>query len=271
MADASVIVRARDKADTIGRTLESLRSQTVRPEIIVVDSGSRDGTLGIARALADRVIEIPPEDFSYGGALNLGARAASADIHFAVSAHSFPERSDWIERSLAHYSDSDVAGTAGMFELPDGRPMTDVLRQDLHHARANPFWGYANHASSWRASVWERFNFDESLPACEDTEWAWRVMGAGWTIVIDPALAVKAKHRYRTARESYRRQKVEKAAIETFADLPPYRLRDCVREWWSAMPDRRHAPMLHRIDYRRLAYLAGKYRGLRATRERAGG
>jgi rhamnosyltransferase len=270
VADASVIVRARDKADTIERTLSSLRSQTIRPEIIVVDSGSRDGTVEIARRMADRVLEIAPEEFSYGGALNLGARAASAEIHFALSAHSFPERTDWIERSLAHYSNEKVAATAGMSELPDGRPMTEMLLQDLEHAKANPFWGYANHASSWRASVWERFPFDDSLPACEDAEWAWRVMAAGWRIVIDPALAVKARHRYSTARESYRRQKLEKAAIERLADLPPYRLRDCAREWWSAMPDRRHAPMLHRIDYRRLAYLAGKYRGLRATRHRNG-
>src|SRR5919108_616760 len=49
MATASVIVRARDEAASIGRTLSLLARQTLVPEVIVVDSGSRDDTVAIAR------------------------------------------------------------------------------------------------------------------------------------------------------------------------------------------------------------------------------
>jgi rhamnosyltransferase len=268
---ASVIVRARDKEDTIEATLSALRSQTVAAEIVVVDSGSRDRTVEIARRWCDRLIEIPPERFTFGRALNLGAEAASGEIHFSVSAHVCPAERDWMERSLRYYEQERVAATAGVRELPDGSPMGEVLYMDASYAHAHPGWGFANHASSWRASVWSDLPFDESLPACEDTEWSWRVLAAGWTIAIDPLLNVQARHRWRTAREAYRRQKLEKAAIASFADLPPYRLRDCLREWWSEMPTRRYPPILHRLDYRRLAYLAGKYRGLRSTREGARG
>src|SRR4051794_2474236 len=122
-AGASAIVRSRDSAATIERTLKSLRSQTVDVEIIVVDSGSRDGTLEIANRLADRVIEIHFERFSYGHALNVGARAASAPFHFALSSHCVAETPDWVERSLGHYSRADVAATNGYHAMPDRRPI----------------------------------------------------------------------------------------------------------------------------------------------------
>src|SRR2546421_3293119 len=144
---ASVIVRAKNEAKTIERTLSVVRAQTVRPEILVVDSGSTDGTLDIARRLADRVIEIRPERFSFGFALNVGAREARAPFHFAVSAHCFPEHPDWIERALSHYDRDDVAATHGTRYRPDGTPLTTVVYDDPQHARAYPDWGFSNHAS----------------------------------------------------------------------------------------------------------------------------
>jgi rhamnosyltransferase len=264
---ASVIVRAKDEARSIGRTLSLLARQTVRPEIIVVDSGSSDGTVEIAKRWCDQLVEIPAERFTFGSALNVGAQSASAPIHLAVSAHCFPERGDWVERSLAHYERDDVAATNGHRYFPDGRPIRGTFHQGAAHARVHAFWGFSNHASSWRASVWERFPFDETLEAAEDKEWALRVLDAGWVIAFDPELWVDYSHVWRSGPGSfYRREKRCARAIAGFASLPPYRLRDCVREWWKDMPDDRHAPLLYRLDYRRIAGLAGRYAGYRAAR-----
>ncbi len=73
-ARASVIVRCKDEEKLLERALTSLRRQTVEPEIVVVDSGSTDRSLEIAKRWCDRLVEIPAESFTHGYALNVGAR-----------------------------------------------------------------------------------------------------------------------------------------------------------------------------------------------------
>ena len=270
MAVASVIVRAKDEAAAIERTLSALRAQTVPVEIIVVDSGSSDGTVDIARRLCDQLIEIAPERFSFGRALNIGAEAAAAPIHFALSAHCVPHRDDWVERSCAYYADPAVAATHGDRGGPDRSPLRRpilVSRATLEEyglPRANPMWGLSNHACSWRASVWREFPFSEELPASEDKEWASRVLEAGFVIAVDPDLYVDMSHRWRAGPLAYyRRQKKEWEAAAEIFDLEPYGPRSLVREWWSNIPPDRHSAFAHRfLNYLRFAELLGKYRGL---------
>jgi rhamnosyltransferase len=268
----SVIVRAKNEAATIERTLAQLRDQTVDVEVVVVDSGSTDGTLEIARRWCDQLIEIPSERFTFGRALNLGAEAASAPIHFAVSAHCKPERSDWIERSLLQYERPEVAATNGARYSPDQRPLSETFYQDATTARAHPLWGFSNHAASWRAAVWREFPFDESMEACEDKEWSWRVLNAGWLVAYDPLLSVSSAHRERSGvRSYYRRIERETRELAAHDAFPAFGPRDAFGEWWSGHPDdSRYPPLVHRVNYYRAAEIAGKYVGARRGRRKKG-
>lgn len=69
----------------------------------------------------------------------------------------------------------------------DGRPVIEPFFQDFSHARANPHWGFSNHASSWRG-VWSDFPFDEQIGYADDKEWAIRVLAAGRRLVFDTEL-----------------------------------------------------------------------------------
>jgi len=53
----SIFIIARDEADRIGRTIAAVRS--LSDDIVVVDSGSTDGTQALAEGLGARVIERP--------------------------------------------------------------------------------------------------------------------------------------------------------------------------------------------------------------------
>jgi rhamnosyltransferase len=265
---ASVIIRTKDSERTLGRVLSLVRAQTVPTEIIVVDSGSSDETLAIAHESVDRIIEIPADSFSFGHALNVGAAAARAPIHIALSSHALPPDDRWIERSLSKYDRPDVAGTSGAPTPPDSpESLLTTLHQTLTDALNRPWWGFSNTGSTWRADVWASFPFDEQLPACEDKEWGFRVLAAGWTIAIDSTLLVSDAHRRQDGlRQLYRRTRREFAAIGSFASIPPFTIRDFLREWLTEIPA--HATYRgwrRRLNYFRLVELVGKYQGLKAN------
>jgi rhamnosyltransferase len=262
---ATVIVRARDAAATIERALEGLRAQTVSVEIVVVDSGSSDATVEIARRYCDQLIEIGAGEFSFGRALNIGARAAGAPVHFALSAHCAPGDTAWVERSLAHYERPEVAGTSG-YRAPGPLGQTGVFFQGSAELRAHPYWGYSNTAGSWRAEVWERFPFDESLDAAEDREWSWRVLESGYVIAMDPALEVASDHRRSAGlRQLYNRYRKEAEAIAGFAADRPYPIGAAVRDWWRVQrTDGRSAARVRSSPWH-IAATLGRYTGERSA------
>jgi glycosyltransferase involved in cell wall biosynthesis len=77
MTSVLVVVATRNSARTIGPCLVSIREQTVVPRIVVVDNSSTDGTIAMARALADLVIGGGPERSAQR---NLGADAVESDV-----------------------------------------------------------------------------------------------------------------------------------------------------------------------------------------------
>ena len=59
-----VVVNARDEEEVIGKCLESLRGQTAKLFLVVVDDGSVDRTGKIASRFADVVVNLPRHEES---------------------------------------------------------------------------------------------------------------------------------------------------------------------------------------------------------------
>lgn len=73
----SIVVPVLDEAEGIAAFLQSLQALRAQGhEVIVVDGGSRDGTPGLAQALADRVVAAPRGRATQ---MNAGARVAHGD------------------------------------------------------------------------------------------------------------------------------------------------------------------------------------------------
>jgi rSAM/selenodomain-associated transferase 2 len=77
MRQLSIIVPVLDEATNIVTALEALTPLRARNEIIVVDGGSRDGTVALAAPLADRVVASPR---GRAKQMNAGAAAANGGI-----------------------------------------------------------------------------------------------------------------------------------------------------------------------------------------------
>jgi rhamnosyltransferase len=265
LPSASIIVRTKDEAANIVRTLTLLRRQTAPAEIVLVDSGSTDGTVELARPHIDRLVELEAAAYRPGLALNLGADAASGEIHAAFSAHCTPPDDGWLERSLAYYAHADVVATNGSTGGPDGQPLDGPFFQGAAEL-TTPLWGFSNHASTWRAAVWREHRFDEAVPTAEDRKWSWEVIRAGGRIVFDPALEVSMAHRWRAGTVAYfRRTRNEQYWVQTTAPVAPLSVRDAVVQWWAKTPDDHRSRTFHRLNPRRVAEIAGTWAGRRRT------
>jgi glycosyltransferase involved in cell wall biosynthesis len=263
MTSVSVIVRAKDEAASIGRVLDLVRDQDGPPaEVIVVDSGSRDETREIARARGARVIEIPAESFTFGGALNTGCAEARGELLVALSAHAFPRDRGWLGRLLEPFADPQVACAAGDRYGPDGEPLARRVVQDAALLHANPYWGYTSSAGAFRAELWRAHPFRTDLPGTEDKAWAHHWIDRGHVCVMDPSFAVDHDHLHDSLREQFVRARREWRGFAIYLDVPCRGPLGVVREWWSEQDGYRSA-LRARLSPHRAARLLGMYAGLR--------
>jgi glycosyltransferase involved in cell wall biosynthesis len=261
----SALIRCRDEERRIGPLIDSLRAQTMVDslEIVVIDSGSRDGTLELIRRQGLEPLQIGAEEFTYGRALNLAAAQATAPLCLSISAHVRLLDEGWAARLVSAFADERVACAYGPRREPHGlRPLQEPLLQDLAHARAHPLWGYSNSSGAFRRRLWERRPFDERLPADEDLEWAWHWLREGWLVRLDPALAVEHSHADEGVMRTFRRRRAEASAVHRFREVDPPPLGEVLAEWWRG-PHLHRSNLRARLDPQRVAALAGRYSGMR--------
>ena len=173
----SIVIRAFNEERHIGRLLEGISWQTIQDvQMILVDSGSTDNTVNIAKEKDVEIVSINPQDFTFGRSLNMGIEAAESDFILIASAHVYPVYPDWIERMLEPFSDPSVALVYGKQRGVSGSQFSE--RQIFNHwypdvsqhIQDHPFCNNANAAI--RRSLWEKNLYNESLPGLEDLAWA---------------------------------------------------------------------------------------------------
>ncbi len=187
---ASVVIRTFDSGRTIGEVLEAVFSQDFRGdfEVVAVDSGSTDGTLGKIGRYPHVFVDYSKETFTYGGSLNAGISAASGEYAICLSSHCVPLRSDWLDGLVGTMdADGHLAGAWGplVFERRDGlAPERGVGILDLKGFYQRPNQGLQNSNSIIRRSLWEERPFSVEVPTAEDQEWAHHFLSLGYRTAL---------------------------------------------------------------------------------------
>lgn len=183
----SIIVRARNEEKHIGKLLDGIEKQTIQDvEIILVDSGSTDKTVEIAKERGVRVVNIKPEDFTFGRSLNYGISTATSDICLIASAHVYPVYPDWIEKMLEPFSDKNIALVYGKqrgascSQFSEREIFLHWYGEKSQIPQNHPFCNNAN--SAIRKKLWEKHRYNEDLPGLEDLEWAKWVTEYGYKV-----------------------------------------------------------------------------------------
>jgi glycosyltransferase involved in cell wall biosynthesis len=233
--EASIIVRCYNEAEHIGKLLHGLaEQQSVDYEVIVVDSGSTDGTLEILDSYdVETIAHIAPEQFSFGRALNRGFEAARGEFCVIASAHVYPRRNDWLEALLRKFDDEGQ--TALVYGKQRGNNITTFSENQIFkrwfpdrdiEQQDHPFCNNANAAV--RRELWEKFPYDEQLTGLEDVDWAQRVQNAGYEIAYASDAEIVHIHD-ESAREVYNRYRREAYAHKQIMSERSFSLLDFVR------------------------------------------
>lgn len=113
-AALSVIIPTKNAGSDFEYLLTMLRRQKgIRNlEIIVVDSGSTDETLELARSKGAMIIEIPPERFSHSYARNLGAENASGNYLLFTVQDAIPPSDFWLYELFYALKNGDVVAVS---------------------------------------------------------------------------------------------------------------------------------------------------------------
>lgn len=275
--NCSIVIRAYNEEQHIGRLLEGIRQQTLKDvEIVLVDSGSSDATVSVAESFGARVARIPSEEFTFGRSLNLGVGTASREYVVIASAHVYPVYPDWLESLLRPFEDDAIALVYGKQRGPETARFSE---QQVYHQwypedstlrQASPFCNNANAAI--RRSLWQAHHYDETLTGLEDLAWAKWAIGEGHAIAYAAEAEIIHVHN-ETPRGVYNRYCREGMAFKRIFPESHFNVYDFVRlSVTNIFSDMFHAAHEHKlmrslasIFWFRLMQFWGTYQGYRQS------
>ena len=244
MVDISVVIPVKNGKKYIGQLLKAVFSQKIDAafEVIVIDSGSCDGTLDMIRAYPVMLHQIKPEEFNHGLTRNLGISLSRGKYIILMTQDAVPCDGAWMEKMIEHLKgDNDVAAVYSR-QVPhkDAGPLSRIrvsrfftyseVKKDsrigspggydkLPPEEKHKLCNFDNVSSCLRRQVWEKFPFSKTDFA-EDVEWAQRVLKAGYRIIYEPGSVVYHSHDFSVV-GWYERNRVNSQKLFSLFGLRP--------------------------------------------------
>ena len=240
----SVVIPTLNAGPSFGDLLERLLNQETPfgYEVLMIDSGSTDGTAELAWRHGVAVHEIARSEFGHGATRNLGVSLSRGEYVAFIVQDAMPLDGRWLASMVGDLDAYDlVAGVYGRqvprpesgplaCALVNGWPTASLERRVQYVESPAVYRGLApserrslatfdNVSSCVRRSVWESIPF-ERAGFGEDIRWARSVLEAGYKLVYEPRSAVLHSHE-RGALYDLRRSYVDGEVLLKLFDLAP--------------------------------------------------
>jgi rhamnosyltransferase len=205
-------MRTKDSESDLQQVLPALFCQDYPAfDLLVVDSGSEDGTLDALRRYPCRVERIRAEDYYPGPVLNRAVAQAKTEIVVFQNSDVVPLRPDALRQLVGAFRDP---GVQAAFARQVPRPEAESwVRRD--YSKAFPS---AGEAPDWlplslpfaamRRSAWRQQPFYDEAWGSEDTAWGELARQRNWVVRYVPESVVMHSHNY-TMKQLYGRKFIE--------------------------------------------------------------
>jgi GT2 family glycosyltransferase len=228
----STVIPTLNAGPQFARVLAALRRQEglAESELVVIDSGSTDGTIELATAAGARVLRVSPDEFQHGRTRNAAIEASNGETIVlmvqdaillgptavrdlaqelrddpslaGVSARHVPRSDADLFGAFVIYSHQEAMSAARSSAVGNGRASALERR-----ARA----GLDNVCAAIRREAWDTIRFAE-VDFAEDLDFGVRALEAGWTIGVSDSVAVAHSHT-RDAAYAARRSVVDRLFV----------------------------------------------------------
>lgn len=218
---ASIIIPTKNGGSLFKEVLLAVISQeSPWPfEILIIDSGSSDGTLEYIQQIPTiRTLSIPPDQFGHGKTRNLGISMTKGEFAVFVTQDAKPVNNHWLFELISSVEHNpNIAGSFGRhIAYPDHGPFIarelenhfnglnefgtivkledpDRYKDDEDYRQALQF--FSNNNSCIRRSVWEEIPFD-NVNFSEDMVWAKNIIEAGYQKAYAHSAVVYHSHSF---------------------------------------------------------------------------
>jgi rhamnosyltransferase len=201
----SIIMRSFNEAWALKGTLPALKAQAFTNwELIVIDSGSTDGSQELIRAAQPaHFIQITPPEYNPSRVMNHGMRLAQSDFGIFLNADATPQGANWLRPLVDALQNPRTAACFGrQIPRPDCQA---VFACDYDRCfgpqRESANWDhfFSMVSSGLRKDVWAKRGFREDLQYAEDDEYTRWCKAQGYAIAYVPESVAMHSHNYTPA------------------------------------------------------------------------
>ncbi len=190
MLTISVIIPTYNSAKTIAQTIEAIQNQeylSIKPEIIIVDDGSKDETLNIIRKF-ERIKIISQPNSGPATARNKGASIANGDILVFTDSDTVPHK-DWLKHLTKPFENTAISAATGTYSIENSySKLAELIQYEIEN-KHNKYGEFVAFGGTYNLALRKSlflaiggFNEKYRYASGEDVDICYKILNKGYKI-----------------------------------------------------------------------------------------